>query len=383
MDDIATQHRLPGTPSAGQGPTVSRLLRRLLGISSAEIGFERRGFRGGTPAAREHIESIGAAFLYGYHAALEERTTALLVRRLESCDAELRGFHYEGAAMALHLLDRLLWRRRSRFAEFICDAGNNHIYMAYVGAGWAQARLPFGLASSTAQFDPLLRWLALDGYGFHQGFFRWPTFVAGSQRIPSRLRGYARRAFDQGLGRSLWFVDGHDAELIAITISRFAPARHSDLWAGIGLAATYAGGASVDALINLRDAAGAHHRWLAQGAAFAAAARARAGNLVTHTDHGCKVFCGLSALQAAAVVDEASRDLPQDHPATPAYEAWRQRIGDRIGQAIDERTGRRIGPEIESGIGAARDSRPHEHATDTARLRAGQEKIHGTMRISH
>ena len=82
-----------------------------------------------------------------------------------------------------------------------------------LGAGWAYARLPwlrFRPDHAARHFDPLMQWLALDGFGFHEGYFSWAR-AGESQVIPPGIRGYARRAFDHGLGRSLWFVNCADA----------------------------------------------------------------------------------------------------------------------------------------------------------------------------
>lgn len=309
---------------------MKTLLRSLLRINAAETSHVRRGFRGGDAQAIANIEAVGAAFLQGYHGALDGNSVAATIAGLETTDAPFRGFRYEGAAMALYLLDRLLPGRRDRFDTLIADRGSDHIYMAYVGAGWAHARLPFGLRNALTRRDPLLRWLMLDGYGFHQGFFHWRSAVENIQRVPLRVRGYARRAFDQGLGRSLWFVDGHEPDRIASTIARFPPSRHADLWAGVGLAATYAGGVPEVSLHQLSACAGTYRDWLAQGSAFAAAARRRAGNIVPHTDAACRVFCGSDVETVATLVDSARLDLPPDDARQPAYEIWRQRTRDVV-----------------------------------------------------
>lgn len=307
------------------GSAMSTLLR----ISEMEVGFERRGFRSGTTQARQRIEGIGASFLHGYHLALRTELPALL-DGLEAMPAGMRGFGYEGAAMALYLRDRLSIFGGGRFVAFLGDRGADHVYMAYVGAGWAHARLPFGLRAGLERLDPLLRWLALDGYGFHQGFFHWPKAVELPRQVPSRIQGYGRRAFDQGLGRSLWFVDGQDVEAVAATISRFPAHRQADLWSGAGLAITYAGGADTEGLAWLRQRAGEHAGWLAQGSAFAVKARMRAGNVEPHTERACRALCDMNTEVASAVVDTAQRDLPPDGAEQPAYEAWRLRIRDGL-----------------------------------------------------
>ncbi len=298
--------------------------RRLFGISTEEASFSRRGFRGGDQCVRQRLEQIGRVFLQGYHSALEEDRPDLLVSALNSIEPDLRGFAFEGAGMGLYLLDLLTPWRRDRLSRFLSGPGETHAYMVHVGAGWALAQLRRRVDRSLAQFDPLLGWLAIDGYGFHQGYFHWPETV-DRQRVPERLSGYARRVFDQGLGRSLWFVEGAEITRITETIARFPQARHADLWSGVGLACAYAGGVPAEAINTLIANAGPYHPHLAQGVAFAAKARERAGNPELHTDLACRNVCGMTAREAARLTDHALIDLPAD-PTTAPYEMWRRRI---------------------------------------------------------
>jgi hypothetical protein len=242
-------------------------------------------------------------------------------------ELEFRGFAFEGAAMGLMLLDHLRPWGNSRFRQFLSGPGEPHAYMVHVGAGWAYARLPWlrmRMIAAIAAHDPLLRWLAVDGFGFHEGYFAWPR-VGVCQRVPRGLRGYARRAFDQGLGRSLWFVCCADAKRIAETIGRFDELRRADMWGGIGLACAYAGGCSEEEIARLCTGAHQYSAELAQGAAFAAKARLRAGNLVPHTERACQILCGIPAREAAAITDSALKNVPADGPE-PAFEIWRRRI---------------------------------------------------------
>jgi hypothetical protein len=308
-------------------------MRRLfLGIPFEEASFTRRGFRGSESGARERLEQIGYTFLHGYHAVLDDAEAKAVACRLDTVGPELRGFAFEGAAMGLALLDRLTPWRRSRWQAFLEGPAAAHAYMVHVGAGWVLARFRRRVATAVGRMDPLLRWLALDGYGFHHGYFHWRRSVEG-QTVPDRLSGYSRRAFDQGLGRSLWFVDGADVARIPATISAFPPGRHPDLWSGVGLACAYAGGVDQAALEALREAGGPYRPHLAQGAAFAAKARQRAGNPADHTDLACRVLCSMGAAEAACVTDDALKGLPSDG-LDPAYEVWRRRIRARFTGAV-------------------------------------------------
>jgi hypothetical protein len=307
------------------------LRRWCFGISPAETTFSRRGFRESDPQARRRLERVGEIFLHGYHCALEEAELPSLAGRLEQLEAEVRGFGFEGAAMALALLDQLAPWRRGRFAAFVAGPGAAHVYMAHVGAGWAMARLPWRrrrVQRSLRDLDPLLRWLAVDGYGFHEGYFDWRRSVE-RQAQPPGLTGYAGHAFDQGLGRSLWFIEGADGERVAARVGAFPTARRPDLWSGAGLACAYAGGTTPEAVERLRAAAGPCRPCLAQGAAFAAQARQRAGNPSPSTELACEVFCGCTAAEAAAATQTDLEGLPSGG-IEPAYETWRQRLQARF-----------------------------------------------------
>lgn len=302
---------------------TGKLRRQVLGISLQEATFAKRGFRGGDEQARARLERIGMTFLEGYHTALEADDLSL-GWRLNDIEAEWRGFAFEGAAMGLALIDFITPWKTSRLQAFIRGPGAVHIYMVHVGAGWAMARLPVGPERFLRRLDPLLRWLAIDGYGFHEGYFGGPGYFAAQSR-PARLTGYAARVFDQGLGRSLWFVEGTEVEAIAATVASFPEARQADLWSGVGLACAYAGGQDRPHIEALCSKAGRFRPDLAQGAAFAAKARQRADNLVPHTELACRVICGVSTEAAAEVTDVTLQAMAAEAPVAD-YEGWRQRI---------------------------------------------------------
>ncbi|HEU4324592.1 MAG TPA: DUF1702 family protein [Roseiflexaceae bacterium] len=303
-------------------------LRRLLGIPACESSCERRGFHIRDADARAHIEQIGQTFLMGYHTALDAGNPDALGAQLDSIAPAWRGFAYEGAGMALTLLDLLLPWRRNRLAAFLRGPGAPHTYLVHVGAGWTLGRLPLRPERLLGRLDPLLGWLALDGYGFHEGYFGWQRTVR-RQAVPAQLRGPAREVFDQGLGRSLWFVEGIDTERIAATIRTFPTARRSDLWSGVGLACAYAGGAEREAVERLLVAAGPHLPAVAQGVAFAAEARRSAQNITLDCRLACEVFWDLPLEEVALITVQARADLPLDQPAR-AYTLWRERIARRF-----------------------------------------------------
>jgi enediyne biosynthesis protein E3 len=292
----------------------------LFSISPSEVSCARRGFPDDVPGACKHLERAGGAFVTGYNAALRTGATAALFDRLDALPPDLHGFAHEGAAMALALLDLLTpWSRRRW--RWLIGERPAHLYLCFVGAGWALARLRRrAVPAWIAAADPLLAPLALDGLGFHESFFHPERVRAGAA---SPFAGYDGRAFDQGMGRSLWFVGGANGERIVAMIGNVARPRRADLWSGAGLALAYAGGPRGDEAGRLAGLSGEWCDHLAQGVAFAAKARVRAGNVTTATELACREIWRANPESVAAVVDEALE-------ATPAglgrYERWREAV---------------------------------------------------------
>ncbi len=88
---------------------VNRFPQRLLILSPQAATFNQRGFicdpQSRSPAVQPqkqiYLETIGQTFIYGYNAAIMAHSLTDLFPLLEGVTLNLRGFAYEGAAMAL------------------------------------------------------------------------------------------------------------------------------------------------------------------------------------------------------------------------------------------------------------------------------------------
>jgi hypothetical protein len=310
--------------------SIGALRRRILTPSMSETRLDVRGFHVKNDEARARLERVGVTFLTGYGYAAEARTIAEAEERLEQLDREVRGFAYEGAAMGFAVRDGLPIGRSNHVEQFLAGRARQHAYMVYVGVGWAMGRLPRFRWSRLTATDPLLRWLILDGYGFHQAYFHTRQYVTEHYREaetpwpPDGPSWYAQHAIDQGIGRALWFIGGTDVDQVTSLIGGFPVERQADLYSGAGLAATYAGGADVVELSLLADRAGEYLPQLMQGAVFAATARFEAGLVTPHTEVAIKQLCGISPGEAAQLSLHCRPDGAQDD--LPAYEIWRRAI---------------------------------------------------------
>ena len=315
---------------AATRPTIAGALRnRIFTPDPREVTFERRGFRAPGDEQQANLEKVGRMFLEGFGYGMTGRGIDDIEASLETVETPFRGFAYEGCSMALAVRDALRPARPHWVRDFLAGPAAPHTYMAHIGVGWAMARLPAIRWRAIMPEDEVLRWLALDGYGFHQAYFHTSKYVTGQRqdRLPLwEPASYASRAMDQGMGRALWFVNGSDVRALASMIGGFPAARRSDLWSGAALASVYAGGVDAGDLKLMAELADTYRPDAAQGAAFAAKARLLAGLVTPHTEMAVRVYCAMSVEEAAAVTEEAIEVLLSPAGPVPGYELWRQRI---------------------------------------------------------
>lgn len=319
-------------------PTIGGALRGVvLSPSLADVSFAKRRFPVQQTAATERLECVPQAVICGFEWGIEARNLWEVERRLTMVDPELRGFAYEGATMAFTILD--VMGRGTRARDLLNGPGEPHIFLAYIGIGFAMARLPRPLWRkilpdlSDCDYHPVMSWLAVDGYGFDRAYFDTRRWV-DEQRVPDAYPwqgapDYFVRAVDQGIGRALWFIHGASVSGVAAAVRRFDSGRQADLWSGVGLAAAFAGGSETDELGALRREAGEYRAELALGAVFAAKARSYAGFVPSCTHSAVAALTDLSVDKATALAD-ATRPADDDSDRMPVYERWRQTIRDRV-----------------------------------------------------
>lgn len=299
--------------------SFGQILKPFFGVSDKEAS----SFSEDDRRAAQRLETVIRLVTRGCQITLQNSNFAVLVPRLNEGDPELRGFIYEGAGIGLAALDCLLpWKKRVK--DFLGGPGSTYIYAVPLGAGMGVARLRRNPERFMRHLDPVLGWIIVDGYGFHEGFFSRKRYIE-KQEVPKHLSAYARRVFDHGLGRAIWFVRSTNVERVAATIASFPLERQADLWSGIGLACGYTGGVDHTTIEILCTVAGSYRSQLAVGVAFAANARHEVGNPSSHADLACEVLWGLPCEIVSRITDAARKNLPAES-AEPGYEIWRQRL---------------------------------------------------------
>jgi enediyne biosynthesis protein E2 len=317
-------------------PTLLGSLRRFaLTPSLAKVSFQGRRFPVTPTEATKRLEAIPQSVICGFEWGIDSRTQWEVERRLSLVEPEMRGFAYEGAAMAYTVRDAMAGGRGHRTRDLLMGPGQPHIFLTYIGIGFAMARLPRVLWKkvmpdlSGSAYYPTMSWFAVDGYGFDRAYFDTKKWV-DQQRIPKPYPwagspDYFLRAVDHGIGRALWFIHGGQAADVVAAVQRFAAGRQADLWSGVGLAATFAGGCPPEDLAELLAESGDHHAEVSLGAVLAIKARHYSGFMPPHTEAAASVLVNLSVEDAVDLADRTEVD-PDSSGPVPPYELWRQRI---------------------------------------------------------
>lgn len=294
----------------------------IFGLPVDEGRFAVRGFNNAS-SARSRLEQVAMTVISYYNIAVEEGCGENLVERLGFVSNELCGFAHEGAGMGLFAIDALAPFSRGNFDRYIEGEGKNHLYMSFIGAGLAIGALHLSYERAIRKYTHFSRILIMDGYGFFHAYFRTEPTVR-SLRLPAKVAANEtyRERYDAGVGRALWFVEGGDPERLAKTIAAFAPERHPQLWAGVGLACTYAGGVSRESIRRLLELGAGHEVMMALGSLLACHARHHAGNPAPHNDLAAQTLTGLTGEQLHRIANDRLADIDQNAPMTNGQDTW-------------------------------------------------------------
>ena len=299
-----------------------KILYNLLKVNYKEVRAKERGFHIYNQNTTQLLEKIGNTFLDGYHLALQTNSIVTFFSESENLEKKFQGFFFEGLSMGLAIKDYFGITGKHNLDNLLDTKAMDHIYMINVGIGWANARLPFvDIEREVLKNSDILRALILDGYGFHQAYFKTKTYV-NKQKMP-KLSREAKHIFYQGVGRCLWFIHGANIGRIAQTIVRFPFEFRGDLWSGIGLAATYAGEISEIEIDKLKMLAGQFEGALKQGVIFAAAARRRADLVENYSVFAVEEFTEMSFNEAAKLPNLLLKKVDKSQNSIKQYQDWR------------------------------------------------------------
>jgi hypothetical protein len=199
----------------------------------------RRGLSITSPDDVERVNTILASFITGFNRAIACPSDEPWKCHCASIPSLYRPFAHEGAAMG-HILRRFFRYDPGEFERVLVKPQPGFRYLYYVGLGfWWGLRhaKPAKLMQNVQGLDPLHRYLCFDGYGFAHAFFDYPKDPKVLSRLDD-LKGYARNAAYQGVGRAFFFLHMGDAGQMIAAIESLGT--HAvDAAAGAGLAAAF------------------------------------------------------------------------------------------------------------------------------------------------
>lgn len=309
---------------------LTRLLLRRL--SDRMVDFDARRFSTHRPDAREGLEAKAAGFIRG--ARLLARGSSDVHAALETMPSEIRGFAYEGAGFAAAFL--AVERRDGSLTQLLDGPGVGYRHLVHTGVGWAMREFHWR-SPKPWSLDPLLQWLALNGYGFSSYFFASPR---GRALLVSQLRPTpAGRVIAQGVGRALWWDACADHRFVLDKVAGADLEVRSDLLCGAALAAVYAGHGEPGAGASFMGAAISDDSALVGvGALFGAVARYAHGNAGPEVADRLHQFLPAETPESADVIASRAAVLVVGHQRPDSYLSWQRRIGEQLSTLTHEGT---------------------------------------------
>lgn len=240
---------------------------------------------GNTPAQK--MEIIQTIFRDVQDNFPDSYTLKTLAEKLDSYEIEFRSIAYEAASFCIGLTDLETASDLRTWKSFLNEIGKPHSTQIHVGLGWAFAQKQIDPTSFFSQLEPMMRYRVLDGYGYYEGIFRRRKSILNQQKLETEDE-VASGAYDQGLGRSLWYSNLAKIDEVKITIEKFPAERRKDLWRGLGIAIAYVGGCTEEMVKEIFEKAGDYKTDLTDGANRALRSRKESGCISADTELICQ-----------------------------------------------------------------------------------------------
>ncbi len=265
------------------------------------------------------METIQNTFLHVQDIFFESPDWRRHVAELESTAIEFRSIAYESASMSIALEDLKQGEQLTNWLQFINEAASANATQVHVGLGWAFAQALKNPIVYLPDLNPMMRYRVLDGYGYYEGIFKRRRSIINHLKLQVE-DAVASSALDQGIGRSIWYLNKGNIEDAKTMIEGFAVERHKDLWRGLGIAIAYVGGCNEEILQEIFSKAGSFKAQLASGAVMALVSRDAAKYISADTELACKVWCQQNAEQILEL--NYSIKSKMDLNSANAYSNW-------------------------------------------------------------
>jgi hypothetical protein len=272
-------------------------------------------------SVQEKMETIQSTFLRVQDMFFESPDWKRHVVELEATHIEFRSIAYESASMSIALEDLKQGEHLTNWFRFLNEAASVHATQVHVGLGWAFAQQLIIPMPYLAELNPILRYRVLDGYGYYEGVFRRRRSIINQLKLEVE-DVVASSAFDQGLGRSIWYLNKGIFDDAKSMIEGFAVERQKDLWRGLGIAMAYVGGCSDEQLLDIFSKAEVFKPQLATGALMALVSRNESGCTSADTIQTVESWWNADDEALQEIINATGKDETQSH----AYQNWIDKI---------------------------------------------------------
>lgn len=246
-----------------------------------------------------------------------------ILEDLDRIDIEYRYVAYEGASMGFALCDFSNGEHLDQWHQFAKQGKDQNNAQIHVGLGWAIAQQNHNAELHLPTMEPMLQNRVVDGCGYYDGIFRQKRSVGSGESVTDYPVIFSK-AYDQGIGRSIWYICKGESEKVSSLIQHFSEERQPGLWRGIGVAASCVGGFDESLMKALIFGSGNYASQLIMGAIITAHSRFKSGSLNDWTEAACHLWGGISATKAALIAGAAETTVNRSE--REAFEQWMSKI---------------------------------------------------------
>ncbi len=213
-----------------------------------------------------------------------------MIRQLDTEPAEFRSIAYEGASFEIGWRDLKNNQRLNHWIEFREACGEQHSFHIDIGLGWAFAKAELCPTDFLSSMNEVAKCMIFDGMGYYYALFKGRSTLK-AKTIPNVISDEHLNAFDQGIGRRLWYMAKGNINEVKSLVADFPENRHSNLFQGVGIACGYVGGSGEVDLRHLLKVSGPYQRQLQTGIILAAISRIASNTLTDDIQLASNIIC--------------------------------------------------------------------------------------------
>lgn len=192
----------------------------------------------------------------------------------------------------------------------------------YMSIGMALSLLDSPIDLTAEEIENNWGWLAMDGYGFGESYFRWTQNQ--KRTAPDGLSATGLQAYDEGKGRAIWFITKTDPKLISESCEAYSESRRASLWTGVGLMAGAWGSNNKKDIQNLIKASKNYLPNLQLGVAFGAFIATISQGLEHQQEETCQLICQRASQEIVPTVLAHYQRIGPNN--VQGFLEWRQNI---------------------------------------------------------